>query len=136
MSIRVEVKQVSATGAQASGRGHQVTVDRPLEKGGEDAGMMGGEYLLVALGGCFMSNLLAAILAREADVKDVRAVVTGTLAQNPSRFAEIELTVRAETADPALLGKLVGIADKGCIVANTLRGALKLTVRTEHLVHK
>jgi organic hydroperoxide reductase OsmC/OhrA len=33
---------------------------------------MGGELFLAAVGGCFMSNLLAAINARESDVSDVR----------------------------------------------------------------
>ena len=134
MTIQVELRQSGASTARASARGHHVLVDRPTDKGGDDAGMMGGEYLLAALGGCFMSNLLAATLARGADVRDARASVTGTLAQNPSRFSEIELAVSAETDDSALLEKLVRIADKGCIVANTLRGAVKLTVRVEHLV--
>lgn len=44
---------------------------------------MGGELLLVALGGCFLSNLLAAIRAREAPIQEVRVVVEGTLAEAP-----------------------------------------------------
>ena len=60
MQIQVEVNQLSRSTAEGQARTHRVLVDRPLEKGGEDQGMMGGEYLLVALGGCFMSNLLAA----------------------------------------------------------------------------
>ena len=36
-------------------------MDRPGPKGGQDKGPMGGEALLMGLGGCFMSNLLAAV---------------------------------------------------------------------------
>ena len=35
-----------------------------------------------------MSNLLAAIKAREADIGDVRVEVVGALADSPARFAE------------------------------------------------
>ena len=68
-------------------REHRVLVDRPVEKGGENRGPLGGELFLAAFGGCFMSNLLAAIRAREAPVAKVRAVISGTLAEAPSRFA-------------------------------------------------
>jgi len=128
MNITVDLRQIGPSTAEASVRRHRVRVDRPGDKGGADEGMMGGEYLLVGLGGCFTSNLLAAIAARQADVRDVRVQVVGTLASAPSRFSEVELTVWARTEDRALLSKLVEIADRGCISANTLRGAVALTV--------
>jgi putative redox protein len=90
---------------------------------------MGGELLLVALGGCFMSNLLAAIRAREARIANVRTLVAGTLAEAPSRFEAVEMQVSADCADRDLLGKLVTIAERSCIVANTLRAAVRLSVR-------
>lgn len=129
MTIEVEVRQVGPSTAEGEARGHRVTVDRPADKGGADAGMMGGEYLLVALGGCFMSNLLAAVAAREADVRNARLRVVGTLASAPSRYTMVELTVEADAPDRELLRKLVEIADRGCIVANTLRAAVDLRVR-------
>ena len=90
---------------------------------------MGGELILVGLGGCFTSNLLAAIRARQASVTEVSATVTATLAENPSRFAAIDLAVSADCSDTVLLQKLVTIAERGCIAANTLRGGVRLTVR-------
>ena len=110
-------------------RAHGVSVDRPLEKGGDDQGPMGGELILVGLGGCFTSNLLAAIRARQAPVTQVSTTVTATLAESPSRFAAIDLAVSADCSDAALLEKLVTIAERGCIAANTLRGGVRLTVR-------
>jgi putative redox protein len=131
MQIQVQLAQVGPSTTQGTARDHRVLIDRPTEKGGEDRGMMGGEYLLVALGGCFMSNLLAAIAARETDIRDVRASVTGTLAPAPARFERIEVLVGAETADPDLLEKLVGMADRACISSNTLRSAVDLSVRVD-----
>jgi ferredoxin len=61
--IKAQVVQVSETAAEGIARNHKVFIDRPEAKGGSDKGAMGGELFLVALGGCFMSNLLAAINA-------------------------------------------------------------------------
>lgn len=127
MSIQVQVNQVSGSAAEGIARSHQVLIDRPSEKGGEDQGMMGGEYLLVALGGCFMSNLLAAVKARGADIKGVKLQIVGTLESAPSRFGEIEVQVSAEASDKAQLEKLVEMADRACISSNTLRRATKVT---------
>ena len=134
MNIQVEVKQTGRSTAEGQARTHTVLIDRPLEKGGDDRGMMGGEYLLVALGGCFMSNLLAAIQAREADVQGVRLQISGTLGHAPSRFTDIEVLVSTQASDQQaqdreLLEKLIVIADRACISSNTLRPAVNLTFR-------
>jgi putative redox protein len=127
--MKVELHQVSASTSKAIVRDHSVFIDRPLAKGGVDLGPMGGELFLVSVGGCFMSNLLAAIRARDARISDVRTEVAATLADSPSRFVRIELLVTGSGADMAMLDKLVEIADRGCIMMNTLRGTLDLTVR-------
>ncbi|MGY2892436.1 OsmC family protein [Deinococcus sp. UYEF24] len=134
MNIQVEVRQIGRSTAEGQARTHTVVIDRPLEKGGDDQGMMGGEYLLVALGGCFMSNLLAAIHARKADVQGVRLQISGTLGAAPSRFTDIEVLVSAQVSgqqapDRDLLDKLIVIADRACISSNTLRPAVNLTFR-------
>jgi putative redox protein len=63
VQIKASVRQVSASASQASARGHTSWVDRPEAKGGTNRGPMGGELMLMGIGGCFMSNLLAAALA-------------------------------------------------------------------------
>ncbi|MFB9990473.1 OsmC family protein [Deinococcus oregonensis] len=129
MQIQVSVHQTGASTSSGQARTHHVVVDRPLDKGGSDQGMMGGEHLLVALGGCFMSNLLAAIQAREAKIQNVRLQVTGTLASAPSRFTDIVVIVDAQTENHDVLEKLVVISDRACIVSNTLRPAVNLVFR-------
>ena len=69
--MRIEIRQVGPSSSQAAIREHRVLIDRPAAKGGFDAGPMGGELFLAAVGGCFISNLLAAIKAREAAIADV-----------------------------------------------------------------
>ncbi len=129
--ISARVNQVGPSTSEGIVRGHRVLVDRPPAKGGEDQGAMGAELLLVALGGCFMSNLLAAIRAREAAVSNVRIEVIGTLGSNPGRFTGEELKIAADYSDRDLMTKLVTIAERGCLVANTLKEAMTLSLSIE-----
>ncbi len=130
-TISVEVEQVGPSTGQATARTHTVFVDRPAEKGGHDRGPLGGEYLLVSLGGCFLSTLLAAIRTREADVSNVRVSVAGTIGGVPERFETMTVRVRAQYADEALMRKLVVMAERGCLVTNTLKDAVALSVHLD-----
>ena len=126
--MQVQVKQVGATTSEGSIRHHAVLIDRPAAKGGEDKGPMGGELLLVALGGCFMSNLLEVIRTREAPINNVNIDIAGTLEGTPPHYTHISMKVRAEHDDADLLEKLVLMSERACIVANTLKPALMLAV--------
>jgi putative redox protein len=132
--IRIAIHQTSASTSEAAIRQHKIAIDRPAEKGGEDQGPMGGELFLAAIGGCFMSNLLAAIRGRQAEVSGVQTEVIGSLAESPARFTAVELNVTAKFSDREQFEKLVEIADRGCIMMNTLRGKLDINVRIAALV--
>jgi putative redox protein len=88
---------------------------------------MGGEAFLMGLGGCFMSNLLAAIGARKANVTEVKVEIRATLEDGPPHFSAIQMAIAAKGGDRSQLKKLVTIAERGCIVANTIKPAVKLT---------
>ena len=127
--MKIQVRQISAAASEAAIRDHKLLVDRPTAKGGTDQGPMGGELFLAAVGGCFMSNLLAAIKARQAAVSNVQTEVIATVAEAPARFSSVELCVSADCQDRELLEKLVEIAENGCIMVNTLKGKLDLRAR-------
>ena len=129
--IQVHLRQLSPTTTESAIGGHKVLIDRPPEKGGSGLGPMGGELFLASIGGCFMSNLLAAIRARELGVSDVRTEVTGTVDGTPARFTGITLRVTAANTDAATLQRLVETADRGCIMMNTLRGKLDVRIDVE-----
>ena len=133
-SIQIEIKQSGDSTSQVDVRKHQITIDRPTEKGGNDRGPMGGELLLIGLGGCFMSNLLAAINARNIDISGVKTTVTATLADNPSRFTTIDVAVSAKCSDSSLLIKLITIAERSCVVSNTLQAGAQLTFKVNQRV--
>lgn len=119
-TFKATIEHVNHTTSKATVRTHTVLVDRGIVKGGLDLGPAGGEYLLVSLGGCFTSHLVAAIRAREAAVSNVRVAVTGTMDGTPERFTAFTIDVSAECRDSALVRKLITIAARSCQVTNTL----------------
>ena len=127
--IEVALRQVSDFTSEAAVRTHRQLIDRPEAKGGADQGPMGGELFLASVGGCFMSNLLAAIRTRDAQVSNVHTDAIGTLAEAPARFTRVELCVSADYGDRGEFEKLVEIAARGCIMVNTLRGLVEVNVR-------
>ena len=129
--IAVTLKQHEATASMATIRNHQFVIDRPEAKGGNNAGPMGGELLLASVGGCFMSNLRAAIAAREdVSIENIVLTVTATLSDDMTRFSAVHMHVTA-AADSPELKKLVTIAERACIAANTIKGAVALTVSSD-----
>jgi putative redox protein len=126
--LHASLEQLGPTTSRAKVRSHTVLIDRPQDKGGSDQGPLGGEYQLVALGGCFTSHLLAAIRARELDITRLRVEVSGTLDGTPERFTEFTLSVSALCDDLESLHKIVTIAERACQVVNTLKLAAQVIV--------
>ena len=104
--IKAVVSQISPSASQGRARRHAVLCDRPVEKGGEDQGAMGGELLLMGLGGCFMSNLLAAARVRDIPVSNMSVEIIGLLAEAPARYSEIEMRVSGDVQDREALAGL------------------------------
>jgi putative redox protein len=125
------VEQIGPSTATAQARSHTVLVDRPLAKGGADRGPLGGEYLLVGLAGCFLSNLLAAIGARGAAVSNVTVNVSGVIDGPPDRFTTFGLAVAAVHGDAEMVRRLIAIAARACAVTNTLRRSAVVTIEFE-----
>ena len=128
-TFRASVEHVNHTTSKVSVRSHTMLVDRGVTKGGFDLGPAGGEYMLVALGGCFTSHLLAAIRAREADMTSVKVEVSGTLDGSPEQFTSFTLNVTAQAPDADLAHKLVTMAGRACQVVNTLRKTSDVTIQ-------
>src|SRR6266545_2681774 len=127
-TFRATIEHLTHTTSRAIVRSHTVLVDRGVPKGGFDLGPAGGEYQLVALGGCFTSHLLGAIRAREAAMTHVKVAVTGTLDGTPERFTAFTVDVTAECSDADLARKLITIASRACQVMNTVRLAAPIEI--------
>lgn len=125
--VTVALAQSGPTASVATIRDHTVVMDRPSSHGGSDAGPMGGETLLAAVGGCFLSTFYAAAQARSVPVEGVTCRITGVFVANPRRFGSIHIEVSGGTCPPADLEHLVEVADRGCLVAATLRQGMAVT---------
>jgi uncharacterized OsmC-like protein len=126
-TFKATIEHVNHTTSRAVVRSHTMLVDRGVAKGGFDLGPAGGEYQLVALGGCFTSHLLAAVRAREGALTNVKVAVTGTLDGTPERFTGFTVDVTAD-GDADLARKLVTIASRACQVMNTLRQSTPIEI--------
>ena len=122
------IEHVNHTTSRATVRTHTMLVDRGLAKGGFDLGPAGGEYQLIALGGCFTSHLLGAIRARDNAMTNVKVEVSGTLDGSPERFTAFTVNVIGECADADLARKLITIAERACQVMNTLRQSTPVAI--------
>jgi putative redox protein len=127
--LHATVGQVSATTSEARARTHTCLVDRPEPKGGSDRGPMGGELMLMGIGGCFMSNLIAAVRECGLEVSDLSVDVSATLEASPPRLSDIALLVHGFTTNRELLRELVARAEAACVSVNTAKSATEVTVR-------
>jgi putative redox protein len=125
--IKIHYRQLSASATEGTVRNHTVICDRPEAKGGGNKGPMGGELFLMGLGGCFMSNLLAVLQSREANASRLALEITGTLEGTPARFTAVHMRVSGRYEDRAQMEKMVTMAERACIVANTIKGAVELS---------
>ena len=73
--------------------------------------------------------MLAAAKARDVKISQARADIEGDMADAPTRFSAIRMSVSALCEPPEELEKLVTVAERGCIAANTLRPAVNLTIK-------
>ncbi|KJK43528.1 hypothetical protein UK23_32920 [Lentzea aerocolonigenes] len=124
--IIVTLQHAGDTVTTGQARSHSVVVDRPEEKGGNDKGPMGGELLLLALGGCFLSTFLGMLKAdgHSLDRELVSLNVTGVLTPAPTRFTEIIVEVTAPEELKGELAKPFLKAERGCIVHNSIKDAI------------
>jgi len=127
--ISIKLAQNSPSAVQSTVNDLQITVDRPVEKGGGGQGLMGGQYMLVGIGGCFCSTLLAAAKSRAIEVAGLVIEISATLSEEgaPS-FTAIHIEVSCEMPeDPGELAKLIAIAEKGCISINTVKNGVNFS---------
>lgn len=124
--INVTLRHAGDTVTTGQARAHSVVIDRPEAKGGLDKGPMGGELLLLSLGGCFLSTFLGMAKADglPLDRELVSLSVTGTLSPAPTRFTGITVEVTAPEELEGELAKPFLKAERGCIVHNSIKDSI------------
>jgi len=127
--LNVIIEQLDHTTSQALAREHSITIDRPEAKGGQNKGPLGGETFLMGLGGCFMSNLLAAARVRDIQLTNAKAEIVAEMGDTPVRITDIKMTITGDIVEPEKLKKLVTIAERGCALVVTLKRSVNLKIK-------
>ena len=132
-SIVVYLDQHGETSSRLSYKEHQIIIDRPLDKGGNGNGPMGGQVLLMSVAGCFSSTLYAAAQARNLKIEGLKIAVTGHISDStPKRFEALTLNVvEGNCGNNKEFSKLLEIAEKGCIAVNTIKNGMKFQVSSK-----
>jgi len=130
MPVSIKLIQSSPTSMQLDHSDFEIKVDRPIKQGGGGSGLMGGQYLLVGIAGCFCSTLFAAAQAREIKIEGLKVTLRAELSvEAPKRFTDISLDVTKDfCSHPEEFKKLLAIAEKGCISVNTVKREVGISV--------
>lgn len=126
LSAVVEAKWEAGYRTDVAVRQFRFVADEPPGSGGEDAGAMPTEYLLVALSSCFAMAL--GHVARKRDLELGPLTVKAVATYDGPSFSAIDLEVVFEQGPPDDVDALVQRASRVCYVSNTLRRAPELTV--------
>jgi len=91
---------------------------------------MGGELMLMGIGGCFMSNLLAAVGEAAGSTLPASRWKSPPTLEIPRRRGSPTSCCRVTggNTDPAALNEMIAKAEAGCIAINTAKGATGVTV--------
>ncbi len=128
--ITIELNQKTITSMQLAHEEFPLVVDRPIEKGGGGEGLMGGQYLLMGIGGCFCSTLFAAANSRDIIIEGLKVKVIASISETlPKRFTDVQLGVTCtKCSDEEKFEKLLRIAEKGCLSINTIKNGINFKV--------
>ena len=134
MSEGVEATAVFGGGfkAEVSARGHRVSVDEPVELGGEDTGFMPTELLCAALASCFTLAMGHVARKREIELPSLEVTVRAERAGRELRYERLTIEARADMAADAL-ADLVARAERFCWVSNTLSSGVTFEYRSRPL---
>lgn len=130
MPVRIKLSQSSPTAMKLDHPLYDIKIDRPTDQGGGGSGLMGGQFLLLGIAGCFCSTLFAAAQNREISIKGLSIELEAILStEAPKRFTDVRLEVKKEfCSSPDEFQKLLKIAEKGCISVNTIKQGVVVNV--------
>ena len=133
MSARTAiVRQVNGiTLAGRADSNHWVVMDGPPEFGGSQAACSPKELVLLALGGCTMSDVVSILRKKRVAVTDVEVQITAEVSdEHPKVYTRIhlEFIVRGANVRPEDVARAIELSEtKYCPVSAMLRPAVAIT---------
>jgi putative redox protein len=111
--------------ADVTARGHEVTVDEPVDSGGGDEGFMPTELFCGALASCFCLAIGHVARKRGLDVPGLTVTVRSHRAGRELRYERFTVVSAADVED-GVLAMLVERARPFCWVSNTLAAGVQV----------
>lgn len=111
---------------------HHLQGDEAPEYGGQDAGPMPTDYLLVAVGTCMCLAVAHVAKKRRITVREIKVGVSAHKHEKEFRFDSIELLIQADLP-PDQLDPLVEQARRVCFVSNTLAAGCPVSVTAQSI---
>ncbi|RKY23223.1 MAG: OsmC family peroxiredoxin [Planctomycetota bacterium] len=99
---------------------HQLTVDRPTDEGGTDAGPMSPELLVAALGACMAGRIVRYCQTKGITAEGITVDLVPELAEDGRRVARIAIDITLPKGFPEDRVVAARRAAEGCVVHNTL----------------
>lgn len=112
-------------------RGHHLTVDQPLQDGGDDDGPMPIELLGAALGACVAHYVQQFLRARRHPVEGLRVEVMQHASANPSRIGDFMIRVVLPMRLPPAYSELIERVIASCPAYNTLTYGARIGMTVE-----
>jgi len=92
--MEINVKYIDNQKFVARSGNHQLTIDQPKDKGGNDEGMNPLEVFLVSLGACAGVYSKGYCKNAQIDTKDLKITVSSELtSESPRRFKDIKVQI-------------------------------------------
>jgi len=113
-----------------SSSGHTVVMDSDSSAGGQNAGAMPMELLLISAGGCSGMDIISILKKKKQDVTGLEINIQGEKAEDfPKKFTAInlEFIVRGRNISEEAVKRSIELSmDKYCSVKATLEGTAKI----------
>ncbi|MEQ9642687.1 MAG: OsmC family protein [Alphaproteobacteria bacterium] len=134
-AVSVELRSVEGTeAAMGWAGGHTIVVDRPDGKaGGMGLGFNGAQLLALAIGGCFCNDLRYAAEELALKLGNIAVTVTVDMEGDPLVTTSATMKVSCETLDGSDPGEIIDRAKRTCMVTNSLRRGIEVSVETSHI---
>jgi organic hydroperoxide reductase OsmC/OhrA len=132
VSVTVELRNVEGTeAAMGWAGGHTMVVDRPEGKaGGLGLGFNGAQLLALAIGGCFCNDLRYVAQEMNVGLNKIAVSVKVELEGDPLITTAATMEVSCEALDGSDLEPVIERAKNTCMVSNSLRRGIPVTVQT------
>ncbi|MBD3296033.1 MAG: hypothetical protein GF392_01540 [Candidatus Omnitrophica bacterium] len=102
-------------------RGHQVEVDLPETKGGENSAPTPPELCVFSLGTCIGVYAVSYLKTAKLDPEGVAIDLDWTYSEDKKRIARIKVDIEVPNADSGRRKKALIAAVRQCVIHNTLK---------------